>query len=557
MHPMNHSTHSLDHKDSLTLGDWRETFLQRILVITAAIGTIAVLLGILTTENLVLQGIYISVYVILVVTLVIRMPYTIKAIVFVTLPFILGISSMVNAGIRGDSLFFFLAFVTFSALLIGTRSGLIAISLSESVIVVMGFLILNDHFSLLDPLSDTGNLENWMTDGVVHFLVSLVIMEGIRMLQGGYDHAQSQNKAIVDLLRESQLELEDRVAERTKELKRKTEQLNASTIVTHQVADIQELVSLLTNAVDLIAKHFNLYHAGIYLINERGDYAVLQAASSEGGKRLLEKGYRLGVGTQGNIGFVAADKNPRIARDEKEDIIFIKNNELPDTRSELSLPLIVRNRVIGVLDLQSSEEQAFQHEDIEVFQALADQIAVTIENARLLSESQLVISQLEIASGIEVRQNWQSKSITNKPAYHYSATGLRPLRQAQLPGGKNSLEIPLMLRGQKIGKISLHRKDDFQYWTTQEEIVANEVATQTALALENIRLVEHTRERAEREQSIAGIANRIRESLDLDMVLRTSVREIQTALNLQEAEIRLVPQGKLGNIKKPLENTPE
>jgi methyl-accepting chemotaxis protein PixJ len=107
---------------------------------------------------------------------------------------------------------------------------------------------------------------------------------------------------------------------------------------------------------------------------------------------------------------------------------------------------------------------------------------------------------------------------------------------------KNVLDIPIMLRGQKIGTISLQRKVGFQKWTAQEESIASEVAAQTALALENIRLVERTRERANREQAISNVSARIRESLDLDIVLRTTAREIQRALNLQEAEIRLIPQ---------------
>ena len=191
----------------------------------------------------------------------------------------------------------------------------------------------------------------------------------------------------------------------------------------------------------------------------------------------------------------------------------------------------MHKKIIGVLDLQSSEILAFQHEDIDVFQSLADQIAVTIENARLLTESQLVISQLEIASGMETRQNWQEQSTARKSAYHYSTTGLHPITKPTPPNRKNVLEVPLVLRGEKIGKISLQRKDTFQSWTTQEATVAAEVATQTALALGNIRLVEHTRQRAEREQTIASIANRVREALDLDSI-HIKVRRGRIAIDI-------------------------
>jgi len=548
---MSHFTAAPNQSNNFSQNDWREQFLQRILIISAVIGIIAVIPAVLSTRDLILQAIYIGVYVTLVASILIRLPYLIKASLFVALPLILGIGSLSETGIRGDSLFFLLAFVTLSTLLIGPRSGIATVIITELIIMLMGYLILNGHYTLSDKFAFEGDLTDWISAGATQLLISLVIMAGLRMLQEGFNKVQAQNENMVSTLRESQVELENRVAERTKELARKTDQLNASTFVAHQTAEIQGLDKLLSSTVNLIAKQFGLYHAGIYIINERGDYAILQAASSEGGKQLLERGYRLRVGTQGIIGLVAAEKKPRIAQDVNEDVTFLKNPELPKTRSELSLPLIVRNRVIGVIDLQSSEAQAFRYDDIDVFQTLADQIAVAIENARLLTESQLVISQLEIASGVEVRKNWQAESASRKPAYHYSATGLRPIIESTLPKGKNVLEIPLILRGQKIGEISLRRKDEFQGWTAQEETVAAEVATQTALALDNIRLVEHTRQRAEREQAIAGIANRIRETLDLDMVLRTSAREIQSALNLQEAEVRLIPQEKPGDTKEP------
>jgi GAF domain-containing protein len=541
---MTHSTPILHQSNSLPQANWREPFLQRILIIAAVIGIFAVIPAVLGTDDKILQAIYVGVYITLVASILIRLPYPIKAGWFVALPLILGIASLSETGIRGDSLFFLLAFVTLSTLLIGPRSGIASVIITELTIIIMSYLILNDHYSLSDKFAFEGDLTDWISAGATQLLISLVIMTGLRMLHESFNQTQAQNETMVTSLRESQAELENRVSERTKELTRKTDQLSASAFVARQTAEIQELDKLLSNTVNLIARQFNLYHVGIYLINERGDYVILQAASSDGGKKLLERGHRLRVGMQGIIGFVADEKKSRVALDVNEDTIFQKNPELPDTRSELSLPLVVRNKVIGVLDLQSSNVQAFLYDDIEVFQTLADQIAVAIENTRLLSESQQIISQLEIASGFEVRQNWQTKSTSQKPAYHYSATGLRPATKSPVSNGKNVLEIPMVLRGQKIGRISLQRKDEFHGWTTQEEIVASEVATQTALALENIRLVEHTRQRAEREQAIAGIANRVRETLDLDMVLRTSAREIQSTLNLEEVEVRLMPQDK-------------
>lgn len=530
--------------------DWREQFLQRILIIAAVLGVFPVIAGFVSTDSLGLQSIYIGVFATLVITILFRLPYFFKAGIFVVLPLILGVSSTVNTGARGDNIFFLLTFVIFSTLFIGSRSGLIAIAISEFVVITSGYLVLSNQFELLDTLAPKGGLADWATDSVFLFLISLVIMAGIDMLQERFKKAQIQNESMIEAMQETQLDLENRVAERTRELAHKTSQLNAASLVTHETAAIQDLDKLLNQIVKLVAEQFDCYHAGIYLMNQRGDYVTLQAASSEGGKQLLESGYRLRVGTEGVIGLVASEKKPRISLDVGKDAIFFDSPELPETRSELTLPLVVRDKVIGVLDLQSSEVNAFKYEDLEIFQTMADQIAVTIENSRSLTESQLVISQLETLSNENTRKNWKTELAVRNPKFHFSATGVRPVGNTKLQSEKNVLNVPIILRGQKIGKISLQRKSEFHRWTTQEENVASEVAAQTALALENIRLVERTRQRASREQAIAGVTARVRETLDLDTVLRTTAREIQKALNLQEAEVRLIPQDKPGNSEK-------
>jgi GAF domain-containing protein len=532
-------------------GDWREQFIQRILIISSIIGLFALIPAVISTTDLILQSIYIGVYVLLVASTLFSLPYIAKAGLFVLLPLVLGLASISETGIRGDSLFFFLAFVVFSTLLISPRVGVISIVITEIIIIVMGYLLLNNTIELSDKLAFEGDLTDWISAAASQFLISLVIMSALRMLNEGFHQAQSRVEAMNDSLRESQLELENRVVERTQELEYKTSQLNAASLVTHETASIQDLDRLLNRTVNLISEQFDCYHVAIYLMNQRGDYVNLQATSSDGGKQLLEKGYRLRVGTEGIIGFVAAEKKSRISLDVGKDAIFFDVPELSETRSELSLPLIVRSKVIGVLDLQSSKASAFRYDDIDIFQTMADQIAVTIENARLLTESQLVISQLEALTNENTRQNWKTELSASKPMFRYTATGVRPIDKAVSNSGENVLNVPLILRGQQIGKISLQRKAEFHKWTAQEETVAIEVAAQAALALENIRLVERTRQRATREQAISNVTARVRETLDLDTVLRTTAREIQKALNLQEAEVRLLPQNKPDNKKMP------
>jgi GAF domain-containing protein len=540
-------------KEDLSQEVWKEKFLQRILILTAIVGLFVLIPAVFGTTDLVLQSVYVGVFVFLVVMTLTPLPYIVKAIGFVLLPLILGFASLSETGIRGDSLFFFLAFVTYSSLLIGSRAGIASITITEFIIIGMGYLILNDYITLTDTEAFAGDLLDWETAALSQLLISMVIMSALRMLNENFEKTHQRAITMQQSQFVSQKELEARIAERTQQLSRRTEILEATSFVTHQTAILQNLDKLLDRVVVLISEHFWCYHAGIYLINQRGDYLTLQAASSDGGKRLMERGFRIRFGMEGMIGFVAAEKKPRFSGDISNDAVFISNPELAETRSELSLPLIVQNKIIGVLDMQSTEANVFKHDEIEILQVMADQIAVAIEHARSFAESNLTISQLEVISNEKTRQNWKNELTNRKPMYRYSASGVTPIEKPVLPQGKNVLDIPIVLRGEKIGNISLKRKAEFQKWTSQEEAIASEVAAQTALALENIRLVERTQERAVREQAISNVSARIRETLDLDIVLRTSAREIQKVLNLQEAEIRLIPQNGLDSEESQVE----
>lgn len=178
-------------------------------------------------------------------------------------------------------------------------------------------------------------------------------------------------------------ELDRRVAERTRDLQRRSIQLQTASEVARDATAILDVDRLLDETVHLISARFGFYHAGVFLLDERGEYAVLHAASSEGGQRMLERGHKLAVGKVGIVGYVAGTGEPRIALDVGKDAVHFVNPDLPATRSEMALPLVSRGQVIGVLDVQSVQEAAFTEEDVAVLRTMADQLANAIGNARL------------------------------------------------------------------------------------------------------------------------------------------------------------------------------
>ncbi|HEY71718.1 MAG: hypothetical protein B6I35_03220 [Anaerolineaceae bacterium 4572_32.2] len=171
------------------------------------------------------------------------------------------------------------------------------------------------------------------------------------------------------------------------ETQRRATQLAAAAEVARDATAILEVDQLLDETVHLISEQFGYYHAGVFLLDEQDEYAVLQAASSEGGRRMLERGHRLKVGKVGIVGYAAATGEPRVALDVGQDEVHFAHDDLPDTHSEMGLPLKVREQVIGVLDVQSEQVAAFSEDDVSALQTMADQLATAIANARLFQET--------------------------------------------------------------------------------------------------------------------------------------------------------------------------
>ena len=346
--------------------------------------------------------------------------------------------------------------------------------------------------------------------------------------------------SMADELRDLVLGLEQRVSERTNDLSRRSSQLQAAGQVARQAAAIKDPSILVNDAVRLISDQFGFYHAGLFLLDEHGEYAILQAASSEGGQRMLARGHHLRVGSQGIVGYVAAQKRSRIALDTGADAVYFDNPDLPGTHSEAALPLVVRDRVIGVLDIQSEKPQAFTQEDVETFQTLADQLALAIENARLFGEMDAAVRQLEQVAAQRARQDWAKVGRTEAPVVQYTPMGVQDVTgRTGTTSEQVALQTPIMLRNQKIGSINVRRKDEKSGWSPREQSMLQEIAAQVGLALENARLLDDAQKRATHEHSISDITARIGSAYDVDSIMRVTAQEIGKALGDSEVTVQI------------------
>ncbi|RMF33823.1 MAG: GAF domain-containing protein, partial [Chloroflexi bacterium] len=288
---------------------------------------------------------------------------------------------------------------------------------------------------------------------------------------------------------------------------RRARYLEATAELARAVSSLLDLQTLLDQAVNLISERFGFYHAGIFLVDDAGEWAVLQAANSEGGQRMLARGHKLRVGEQGIVGWVTHAGESRIALDVGEDAVHFDNPDLPDTRSEVALPLKVRDRVIGALDIQSTREAAFSEEDVVVLQTLADQIAVAIENARLFQETQRALEEVQTLHRYYLAQEWEQFTRQRRDlSAEYRRLGVPPLErawspemeialaqeravvlsdlEAELLGGdgrgenggdgagdrftlpaRSALAVPIKLRGEVVGVLDLQATEEPRRWT--------------------------------------------------------------------------------------------
>ncbi|MCP4358004.1 MAG: GAF domain-containing protein [Chloroflexi bacterium] len=211
-------------------------------------------------------------------------------------------------------------------------------------------------------------------------------------------------------------------------------QLQTAAEVAAAAASVLELNQLVQEAVDLIKERFALYYVGLFLVDTETSKATLVAGTGTAGQKQIQEKWWLAVGEKSLIGEATGDGAPRIIQDVSQDEEWLPNPYLPETKSELALPLRVRGRVIGALTVQSATPNLFTEEMIQVLQTLCDQLGIAIENARLLARVEARAQRQETLAQIsaQLHQIADVEEIVN--------VGLRALSE-HLDGAAVSLQL--------------------------------------------------------------------------------------------------------------------
>ncbi|MBN1954312.1 MAG: GAF domain-containing protein, partial [Anaerolineae bacterium] len=454
-------------------------------------------------------------------------------------------NNVLFSGIRSSSASAYFLVIILAGLLLGGRGAFVFTFLSLLAAVVLYYV----EFSglLLAPLEPRGDFTDLVVFSIPLAVGGLLVRHAMQALITALVRARRDERAQAEAnreLEEVRALLEERVAERTRDLERRSAHLRATVEVGRAAASILDPEELMWEIATLIQDRFALYHVGIFQIDPTGRWALYRAGAGESGRLLAEQGFRLEVGGGSMIGWCTARAQPRVAQDVRVEAERVDRPEVAQTRSEAALPLIARGQVIGALSVQSDQTGWFDRDTAAALETVADQVAVALDNARLFAESQRALEAAQRAYGEAGRRAWADLvRLRGEWGYSYSGgaalpvegswqpemmeaaqTGQRVAGAALSAGAETASEgaetapllaVPLRVRDQVVGAVGFYKADGNEDWTAEEAGLMETLVGQLGVALESAQLFEETQRRAGRERLIGEVTARVRETLDV------------------------------------------
>ena len=457
------------------------------------------------------------------------------------LVFALLVASMLLMGIGHVSTVGLALVVITASIMINTRAGIFFAMLSVAAYGFAGWALTTG----LVPAP-------FMPQSIIVFdAVSLGLFLLLFLLMNGLSNremvrALEKEQRVSGQLQTQSRELEDLVASRTRGLERRATQLQTASEIAKLASEAGDAQALMSQAIELIRARFGFYHASIFMLDESGNWAQLEASTGDAGRKMLARKHRLATGSASIVGWVMANRLPRIALDVDQDPFHFKNPLLPDTKAEMAVPLLVGKRLLGALDVQSTEPHAFGEDDVRTVEAIASELAVAIDSARIQREMQRQLERIESAYRQQVQQGWQRVSSGGRlPIIHLDQHGeMVPTTEEDFPliddavlqgssvisSDQRELAIPIQVRGQVIATLAARRPRLAEPWTEDEIALIEAIAAQSALALENARQRSEEQRRVTELEVINRISQAVSQMLRLDTLYRIVHRQINQVL---------------------------
>lgn len=374
---------------------------------------------------------------------------------------------------------------------LAVQEGLIGAGLILMALLILWYL----SGQIVRPIGDLTKTANAITQGNMNIVADVRSPDETGTLANAFNAMTAQLRTFIGTL-------EDRVAERTRGLELAAE-------VGRAVSQVRSLDVMLTDAAELIRAQFNLYYVQVYLINPGQTHLILEAGTGEAGKTLLERKHQLPLNTNSLNGRAAVERKSVVIENTLRSITFKPNPLLPDTRSEMAIPLMVGDKVVGVLDMQSMQEEGLKQELLPAFEALAGQLAIAIQNANLLAEAEQARTEVEAQARRLARSNWveylDAINMPERTGFIFEQNQVLPLNETETPqiSEENAVVAPISITGEVVGSLVVELDENTSPAASESDLV-EEVARQVALHIESLRLLET----AERFRSEAEEASR-------------------------------------------------
>ena len=502
-----------------------------------------------------------------------RFSYTVKVYSLSYMFYILGFMNLIQNGLSADAGVFLLSFTVVTSLMIGPRSGLFALIISIGTFSLVGFLMISG--SIVPPvLTDYREPLDWISGGAVLILLSTILTLSLSTILRGLNDSIAKVKILaIDTDRDrEQHQL------RSQDLQRRLAQSRAATEIEHTIRTVLEPKELMQKVVDLLRERFGLYHVGVFMLGDNvlsmaqigqdGEYnkgaedavyftksgaeVILQAGTG----KIVPEGYKWAISGVSNAGWAMINRKPRAVEISGKKDPFTAEY-LPLAHTELALPLVSHDQVIGVLMIHSTQSDAFEVNDIDLFQSSADSLATALENARLFKQNQDDLEEIRTLQKQYFSRTWaETERVYGNLSYTYE-DGLEHQDQTVPADAQYSTySTPISLRDQTIGQLVLEAVKSA--WSNEDRAFIEAVVTEAALALENARLLTETQRRANHDRLVADINRTVQASTDIETILSSAIRELGRKLQASEAIISLntvaenETQGQTAQIDEPV-----
>jgi GAF domain-containing protein len=429
-----------------------------------------------------------------------RRGYVIQTSIFLVVLIWIAVSYLIytSGGIQDVVTMVYILPIILATLLLNTRSGFIVTALT--IFAGLGFYLAEIN-ALLPPYVQEDTLNVWQVLVAASLMVFILVALSSRLFQDAAARIQQSNQELADLSQSLAMQAKASALD-----------LALTAKIGGALARFNDLDLLLNESIEMIRDRFDLYYVQIYLVDKSLNNLVLRAGTGPIGQELVRRGHQLSLTTNSINGMAAINKRSVIVMDTSKEGMFRANPLLPYTRSEMSVPLQVSEKLVGVINLQGKQVQTFTEDKLPVFEALASQLAVAIENAKLLVQAESARLETEAYSRRIVRMGWDEHldalSRPERLGFEFMADQVMQLddsvtlTEAESDG---SLSIPITFLEEPIGFIEVEREADL---TDEDMVLLHTVAQRIGQQADNLRLLESaTQYRLEAERMLRRLTH--------------------------------------------------